>query len=395
MRRRARDDRAPEVAGLRVLAAPNAFKGSLDAPGAAVAMARGVGRACPGAVVRALPVADGGDGTAEVLRAARQGVSEVRAVSDAWGRRHHARLVLLPGGEAVVEMASACGLGRRRPGPDAALAASSLGVGQLLAAALARGARHVWVALGGSASTDGGAGLWRGLGVRLLTPRGTPPPEGGGGLSQVAAIDLSGLPWRGSPPITALVDVDNPLLGPHGAARAFGPQKGADPPTVERLEAALAHWAGVAEAAVGHAGRDLAGAGAAGGCGFGLALLGVPLRPGGEAVAQLLDLDGALEWADLVLTGEGGLDAQTANGKAPGVVAAHAAAAGVPAIALAGALGPGWRGLLQPEGPFCACLALGPGPRSRRQALAATSADVEDAAEAAVRLFLAGRGPQC
>jgi glycerate kinase len=378
---------------LRVLAAPNAFKGSLDAPGVAEAMARGVGRACPGAVVRHLPVADGGDGTGEVLRAALQGVSEVCAVPDAWGRHHRARLVLLPGGDAVVELASACGLGRRRPGPEAALTASSLGVGRLVAAALARGARHVWVALGGSASTDGGAGLLRGLGARLLTSRGAPPPDGGGGLPQVAAIDLSGLPWRGSPPITALVDVDNPLLGPRGAARAFGPQKGADAPAVERLEAALAHWAGVAEAAAGRACRDLAGAGAAGGCGFGLALLGVRLRPGGEAVAQLLDLDGALEWADLVLTGEGGLDAQTANGKAPGVVAAHAAAAGVPAIALAGALGPGWRGLLRPEGPFCACLALGQGPRSRWQALAGTANDVEDAAETAVRLFVAGRGP--
>lgn len=386
------------AAPLRVLVAPNAFKGTVSAAAAAEAIAAGVARAGRPAVTRLLPLADGGDGTAAVLAAALGGSIQTRRVPDAWGRPHAAAFAVLPDGTAVVELAQACGLGRRRPGPVQAKTASSFGAGALVAAALALGCRHVYLALGGSASTDGGVGFLAALGARPQGAGGTAPTPGGAGLARISGLDLSGLPWRGLPPLSALFDVEHPLLGPFGTVAAFAPQKGADPAAQAELEAGLAIWADLLEAVSGRRVRHLSGAGAAGGVGFALAALGVPLLPGGETVARLVGLDAHLARCDLLLTGEGTLDRTTAAGKAPAVAGRHAQVAGVPALALAGQLGPGWRELLWPQGPFHACLALGSGPRSRAEALRATAADLVTAAETAVRLTgvlpaAAGAGP--
>lgn len=378
--------------GLRVVAAPNAFKGSLDAAAAAAALCAGVLDADPAATAVAAPMADGGDGTAAVLAGALGGTWQVLEACDPWGTPRPARFALLADGTAVLDLAAASGIGRLRPGPEQALAASTGGSGTLVRAALAAGARRLVVALGGSATTDGGAGILRALGARLLDGAGGELPPGGAALSRLAAVDLSALPALPPGGVVLLVDVRNPLLGPEGAATVFAPQKGADAAGVRVLEAGLRCFADVLEAATGRRWRELPGAGAAGGTGFGLAAaLGAEIRPGADAVASALDLRGRLRGADLCLTGEGALDAQTAYGKAPAAVAAHAAATGVPVVALCGALGPGHEQLLPPEGPLQAALAIAPGPRSRAQALAHTAADLRRVAAAVTRLFAAGR----
>lgn len=375
----------------RVVLAPNAFKGALDAPAAAEAMRAGVLAADPGAEPLPVPMADGGDGTAAVLCAARGGRMWRRLALDPWGRPRRARFALLPDGTAVVDVASASGLGRRRPGPAEARAASTRGTGELVREALACGARRVWVALGGSATTDGGAGLLTALGAAVRDRDGGELPPGGAALVQAAAVDLSGLQWLRGVEFEALVDVDHPLLGPRGAARVFAPQKGAATEDLPLLERGLQRWAELLEAATGRRCRDLPGAGAAGGTGFGLAVaLGARLRPGARRVAELVGLPERLRSAWLVLTGEGALDGQTAGGKAPAVVAALAARAGVPCCALVGCLGPGWE-VLDTAAGLTAVFCLAPGPRGRTAALRQTAADLTRTAAMATRLYLAGR----
>lgn len=389
-----------------IVAAPNAFKGALDAVSAAAAMARGARAVLPGARLVEVPMADGGDGTAAVLLAALGGRYVSARAADPWGRRRAAGFALLGDGTtAVVDVAAASGLRGRRPTPAEAQAASSFGTGTLIRSAVEAGARRVWVALGGSGCTDGGSGLLAALGARLLDARGRDLPPGGGPLNRVRRLDLGALGWTRAVEWTALVDVRNPLLGPTGAAAVFGPQKGAGPDEVLALEASLEHWADVLETTTGQVGiRLLPGAGAAGGCGFGLAAaLGASLRPGAPAVGEAVSLHACLANADLVLTGEGAIDAQTAYGKAPAHVAELAHAAGVPVVALAGVLGFGWEALLTPRGDLTAILPLAPGPRSRRAALRATASDLERTAQTAVRLVAAGAalgfgasaGPEC
>ena len=378
-----------------VVVAPNAFKGSLDALAAAGAMGRGARAALPDVRLLEVPVADGGDGTAAVLLETLGGRWVSAAASDPWGHPCTARFAMLGDGRtAVVDVAAASGLGGRRPSPPQALAASSHGTGALVRCAIESGARHIWISLGGSGCTDGGSGLLRALGARVLDGAGRELPPGGGPLIAVRHVELEGLQWAAGIDWTALVDVRNPLLGPTGAAAVFAPQKGAGPAEVAALESSLKRWADALETAARRDGaRDLPGAGAAGGCGFGLAAaLGAALRPGAAAVAQAVSLSARLVDADLVLTGEGAIDAQTAYGKAPAHVAALAVAAGIPAVALVGSLGPGWEGLLTPRGDLTAVLPLPPGPRGRRAAMRATAADLERTAEAAVRLILAGAG---
>jgi glycerate kinase len=381
------------VDGLAVLVAPNAFKGALDAERAAAAMAEGA-REAGADRVDAAPMADGGDGTARVLAHARGGTLRHAVVPDAWGRPRRAAYAVLPDGTAVVDVAAASGLGRRRPGPAAALAASTYGTGCLIREAVRSGARRVVVALGGSATTDGGAGCLAALGAQVLDAAGASLPPGGGALPRADRVDLRGLAWLEPVRFEALVDVENPLLGPEGAAPVFGPQKGADPATVARLAEGLARWADLLEAAAGRPGRDLPGAGAAGGTGFALAVaLRARLAPGAAFVAEAVGLAARLAEADLVLTGEGALDGQTARGKAPYVVARLARARGVPCVALVGTLGDGWTGCCGPDG-FTACFPIGPGPRPRLQALREASADLRRTAAMAVRLFAAGRTPR-
>jgi glycerate kinase len=376
-----------------VLIAPNAYKGACDAVAAAAAMARGVGRGWPQARVVQVPVADGGDGTAAVLLQALGGRWVRVHATDPWGRPRLARLALLADGTtAVVEVAAASGLGGRRPTPDQALRASSYGTGQLVRRAVELGARRIWLALGGSGCTDGGTGLLAALGARWLGRDGRELPPGGGALVGLERVDLSGLAWLAGLEWAVLVDVSSPLLGPTGSAAVFAPQKGAGPEEVRQLEAGLTRLADVLEPAARRPGvRHMPGSGAAGGTAFGLAAaLGATLLPGAEAVARALRLGQRVAEADLVLTGEGRLDGQTAFGKAPAYVARLAQEAGVPAVALAGALGPGWEALQAPQGPLTAVLSLAPGPRSRARALRATQEDLERTAAAAARLVAAG-----
>ncbi|MFJ8433222.1 glycerate kinase [Kitasatospora sp. NPDC094019] len=319
-----------------VVVAPDKFKGTLEGAEAAARIAAGIRRAAPGTEVRELPVADGGEGTLAAALAA--GFTRVAAkVAGPTGLPVDAALAVR-GSTAVVELAQASGLSRLPGGRTAPLAAGSYGVGQLIARAVAQGARRIVLGLGGSAGTDGGAGMLQALGVSLLDSDGVELPPGGASLRRLARIDLgtSGRVLDGVEVVVAC-DVDNPLLGPRGAAAVYGPQKGANGEDLLVLEEGLTRFADVVAAAVGRDVREAPGAGAAGGVGFAaLALLGATMRPGIELLLDLLGFDGAVRGARLVVTGEGCLDAQTLHGKAPAGVAAAAARAGVRVAAVAG-----------------------------------------------------------
>ncbi|HEV3473759.1 MAG TPA: glycerate kinase [Actinomycetota bacterium] len=307
---------------MRVVVAPDTFKGTLSAAEVARSLARGWRRADRTADVEEVPVADGGEGTLDALLAARGGRRERARVTGPLGDPVEAAFGLLEGsGEitAVVEMARASGLQliseeRRDP-----LRATTHGTGELILAAAAHGARHLVVCIGGSATNDGGAGMAQAVGIRLLDERGRDLPPGGAALRRLATIDASGLDATvRDVEIVVATDVDNPLTGPLGASAVYGPQKGAGPEDVVLLDEALGHLAAVIHRDLGVDVRDVPGGGAAGGLGAGLtAFLGARLRPGFEAVAEALDLARRLEGADVVVTGEGRYDDQTQYGKAP------------------------------------------------------------------------------
>ncbi|WP_437095796.1 glycerate kinase [Streptomyces sp. enrichment culture] len=324
----------------RVLVAADKFKGSLTAVEVADRVTAGLRRIVPDLVVEALPVADGGDGTVAAAVAAGFERREVR-VAGPLGDEVTAAYALR-GDTAVVEMAEASGLQRLPEGVFAPLTASTHGSGELLRAALDAGARTIVFGVGGSATTDGGAGMLSALGARFLKADGEPVAPGGGGLAELATADLSGLdPRLGEVELVLASDVDNPLTGPKGAPAVYGPQKGASPRDVERLDAALAHFAEVLEGVVGPEAAEYAaspGAGAAGGIGYGALLLGAGFRPGIAVMLDVLGFAPALGRADLVVTGEGSLDQQTLHGKAPAGVAAAARAAGKEVVAVCGRL---------------------------------------------------------
>ncbi|MFD5794361.1 glycerate kinase [Streptomyces diastatochromogenes] len=324
----------------RVLIAADKFKGSLTAVQVAERVTAGLRRVVPGVEVEALPVADGGDGTVDAAVAAGFERREIR-VAGPLGQEVTAAFALR-GDTAVVEMAEASGLQRLPAGVFAPLTASTYGSGELLRAALDAGARTIVFGVGGSATTDGGAGMLSALGARFLDEDGEPVPPGGGGLAELVRADLSGLdPRLSSVELVLASDVDNPLTGPKGAPAVYGPQKGASPDDVATLDAALAHFAKVLEAAVGPRAAEHAaapGAGAAGGIGYGALLLGARFRPGIEVMLDVLGFAPALERASLVITGEGSLDEQTLHGKAPAGVAAAARAAGKEVVAVCGRL---------------------------------------------------------
>lgn len=322
--------------GLRVLIASDKFKGSLTATEVAAAVAEGVRRARPDVSVASVPVADGGDGTLAAAAAAGFELVEVsatgptgRPVTARYARRDHV---------AVVELADVSGLVLLPGGEPAPMTAHTHGVGEVVAAALAHGCKEIVLGIGGSASTDGGAGLVRALGARLLDAEGREVPDGGAALSAVSDLDLGQLRERtAGVRFVVACDVDNPLVGPTGAAAVYGPQKGAGPAQVAELDAALAHWADVVAARTEQDHRWVAGAGAAGGVGFAaLALLDARVRPGVELMLELVGFRRRLAGADLVVTGEGALDEQTLHGKAPVGVATQARAAGIPVVAVCG-----------------------------------------------------------
>ena len=310
-----------------ILVAPDKFKGSATAAQVAAHLAAGLRDA--GRYAVELPVADGGEGT--VAAAVAAGFRPVPVtVSGPTGAPVRAGFAVRHG-TAVVELAAASGLGLGAPDP---LRASSRGTGELLRAALDEGVAELVLGVGGSACTDGGAGMLAALGARLLDAQGEPLPDGGAALARLARLDLSGLdPRLAGTRLVLASDVDNPLLGASGAASVYGPQKGAGPADVARLEEALTRWAGIVHP--GAAGRP--GAGAAGGVGFAaLAVLGARRRPGIDVVLELVGFGGQLPGAACVVTGEGALDEQTLHGKAPAGVAAAARRAGVPVVVVCG-----------------------------------------------------------
>jgi glycerate 2-kinase len=322
----------------RVVLAPDKFKGSLTAAEVAAAVAAGMLDVLPELETIMLPVADGGDGT--VAAALSAGFDEV--IVDALGptgeqvRASYA----MDGDTAVVELAAVVGLGLLPAGRLDPLGSSTYGLGLVIADAIRRGAAQIVLGLGGSASTDGGAGMVQALGARLLNADGHDLPPGGGQLVHLEHLEIA--PLRdilGT--VTTLVasDVQNPLLGPQGAAAVFGPQKGATPQQVHELERGLRHWSQLVSEATGREDAVRAGAGAAGGTGFAaLALLDAGIKPGIELILDLIDFDRRIAGADLVVTGEGSLDAQSLAGKAPVGVARAAAKAGTPVVAVAGRL---------------------------------------------------------
>ncbi len=324
-----------------MLIAADKFKGSLTAVQVAERVTAGLRRVAPGVQVEALPVADGGDGTVAAAVAGGFERREVR-VTGPLGSEVTAAYALR-GDTAVVEMAEASGLQLLPDGVFAPLTSSTYGSGELLLAALEAGARTIVFGVGGSATTDGGAGMLAALGARFLDADGQPVAPGGGPLRDLATADLSGLdPRLADVDLILASDVDNPLTGPKGAPAVYGPQKGASPDDVRALDAALAHFAVVLEKAVGPKAATCAqapGAGAAGGIGYG-ALVGLDarFRPGIDVMLDVLGFAPALARADLVITGEGSLDEQTLHGKAPAGVAAAARAAGVPVVAVCGRL---------------------------------------------------------
>jgi glycerate kinase len=417
----------------RVLVAPDSFKGSLGQAAAAAAIAAGVRRALPEATVIELPLTDGGEGWLATLVAADPaGRVETARVEGPLGEPVEAGFGLIEGGRtAVVEVAAASGLDLVDPSPASFRRASSVGTGELIRAALDAGARRLLVGLGGSATTDGGAGLGVALGARLLGADGDPiggrgaddgrrrdedaagagAGPGNAALAGVSSVDVSGLdPRPADAEVLAATDVDNPLLGPAGAAAVYGPQKGAGPADVEPADAALASFADAVEAALAAPGprgrrapagagrlRDLPGAGAAGGLGFGLvAFCGARLVSGIDLALDVVGFDAALAGADLVLTGEGRIDRQTLHGKVVAGVAGRARDAGVPAFAIGGAVDPavladwsdfaaaglvGVEPTLEEPLPLAAVLA----PEAARERLAR-------AAERLARALQAGRG---
>src|SRR6266568_411087 len=318
---------------MKIIVAPNSFKGSLSASQAAAAIARGVREARPEADIIEIPVADGGEGTVEALVSAKKGTYLSVEVEGPLGDPVQATYGLIDdGATAVVELAAASGLTLIPAEKRDPRRASTYGFGQLLDAVRKQGVTSIIAGIGGSATNDGGAGMAQALGYRLLDAIGRDLPRGGAALTRLDRIDASGfdLAWR-SISVMVASDVTNPLTGPQGASHVYGPQKGADDETERELGKRVA---------------DILGAGAAGGAGAGLiAFLDARLVPGAPLVVEASGFDAALPGARLVITGEGRVDAQTAYGKAPGEVAKRAHNAGIPVLLLAGGKGPGWESL--------------------------------------------------
>ncbi len=326
---------------MKIILAPDSFKGSLTAAEACAAMAEGIGRIDADIETLAVPMADGGEGTTDALVTATGGRMIDVAATGPLGEPMTGRFGLLgDGATAVVEMAGVSGLPLVAPDRRNPLHTTTYGTGELMAAALAAGATHLIVGIGGSATTDLGAGMAQAMGVRFFDADGVEmtEPMTGRRLADVEGVDLSRLhPGVAGCRIDVACDVDNPLLGPRGAAAVYGPQKGASADDVVTLEANLAHTATIMEKAIGRSVRDTPGAGAAGGLGAGLlGFCDAALMSGVDIVLAAADLAGRVSGADLVITGEGKIDATTANGKTISGVVRVASAAGVPVIAFAG-----------------------------------------------------------
>lgn len=371
---------------MHVVVAPQEFKGSLTAIEAARAIAEGVRRAAPGASIDEAPVSDGGPGLVDALLAARGGERRTARAHDPIGRAIDAAWGLLPDGVAVIEMAAASGLVLLRDDERDPLVASTRGTGELIAAALDAGCREIIVGVGGSATVDAGAGAMQALGARLLDASGEELPPGGAPLARMERIDRSGADARlRDVRVRVASDVRNPLYGDEGAAVVFGPQKGASAEDVEALDAALRCFGEVVLRDFGVDLQAIAGSGAAGGLGAGLIVAAAAaIEPGFPIVAKAIGLRARIERADLVITGEGRLDSQTAYGKAGAGIAEMSRACGTPVIAIAGTI----RDYDASSGMFDAVAASTPAGMALDEAMRRGAELVADATERAVRAFV-------
>ncbi len=372
---------------MKILLAPDSFKGSLSALQVCAALQAGALRVCPDAEFELCPLADGGEGTLDALVQSAGGFFKVERVQNPRGESVEARWGILPDGKAVIEMAQAAGLSLIAPQNRDTATASTYGVGQLIKAALRAGCREILVALGGSATTDGGAGALAALGAYLRDERDVILPPGGAALSRLASIDLKWLdPKLARANFSLLCDVTNPLCGENGAAQIYAPQKGADAADALRLDAALLHFSRLAREKTGADCALLPGAGAAGGLAFGLmAFCGAQVQSGIEAVMEAADFAAKLRGADLVLTGEGALDAQTLRGKVVAGVGRAAKLQGVPVLAFGGRVQ--LSGAELDELGVLSAFSLADGPRDLAFCIENAAPLLTDATERALRLW--------
>ncbi|QNH05302.1 glycerate kinase [Pseudomonas sp. B11D7D] len=376
---------------MKIVIAPDSFKESLSAPDVAAAIARGWQQVFPEAECLLRPMADGGEGTVDALLAAVGGERRECEVRGPMGEPVKAHWGWLGQGTAVIEMAAASGLHWVPHEQRDARLASSFGTGELIREALDAGATRIILGLGGSATNDAGMGLLQALGIRFLDTQGRELAPGGAALADLDQLDLGDLDARLlNVQVEVAADVDNPLCGPRGASAVFGPQKGATPEHVAQLDTALGRFARIVAATLGEDHAEFPGVGAAGGLGFAArAFLKASFRPGIELVAELSGLATAVEGADLVITGEGRMDAQTLHGKTPVGVARVARAAGVPVIALSGSLGDNYQALY--EAGIEAAFSLAPGPLSLEQAMAGAAGELQARTTDIARLWRLAR----
>lgn len=374
---------------MKFVIAPDSFKGSLTAKEAATAMANGIRRVFPHADYQLVPMADGGEGTVQALVDATGGQIIRATVHDPFDRTTVASYGLLGDGKtAVIEMAAASGLQFVNDQNRNPLVTSTYGTGELILDAISRGVKQIIVGLGGSATVDGGAGMAQALGIRLLDVAGNEIAHGGGALNRLARVDISKLaPGLSRVKILLASDVTNPLTGEQGAARVFGPQKGATPEMVATLDKNLSHFSAVVKRDCGSSPASIAGAGAAGGLGFGLlAFTAAEIHRGVDLVLRFTDFAHRVAGADYVFTGEGQIDFQTQFGKTPLGVSrlARQVVPGVPVIALAGSIG---QGVAVLNDDFTAIFATPTGAKDLSQAIADAPADIAQTAENVARLI--------
>lgn len=376
---------------MKIIIAPNAFKDSLSAIDAAEAMAEGVLAAVPEANIELVPVADGGDGLTEIVLKALDGQQVKANVTDPLGRPIEAQFCYLPDRKtAIIEMAEASGLRLLKSTERNPMLTTTLGTGQMILAALDLGAKRILIGLGGSATNDGGLGMAVALGVAFLDNNSKIIDPIGKNLSLISNVDLSNMDARvAQTTFEAICDVRNPLFGKDGAAYVYGPQKGANTEQVEKLDAGLRNLADILRKSVNMDVSKLESAGAAGGSGMGLhVFFGAKLRPGVDIVLDLVNLDGALENADLVLTGEGQIDWQTAFGKAPAGVAQAAKRHNIPCLALAGSIGKNVEELHKVG--ITAVFSICQGPVPLEQALKHAHQNLAKTTQQVVRTYLSG-----
>ena len=376
---------------MRILIAPQSLKGSLTAAEAGLAIAQGVQAVYPKAEIEIVPIADGGEGTVQALVDATNGKIIQQTVTGPLGKPVPAFFGLMgDGSTAAIEMASCAGLPLVPPDQRDPRITTTYGVGELILAALDYGSRHYIIGIGGSATNDGGAGMAQALGAALLSRQGTQIARGGAALATLAHISTSTMDRRLQEcTVEVACDVTNPLCGPTGASAVYGPQKGATPEMVEELDSALAHYAQIIEQDLGMSVREIPGAGAAGGLGAGLiAFLHATLRPGAQIVFEAIHLEERIRTANLVITAEGQIDAQTAYGKSVGSVAEIAKRYGLPVLALAGSLGDNYRVVY--ELGVDAVATLPSGPMTLAFAMENAAWLLSDAAERACRLIQVG-----